>query len=1113
MAKIILNVETQVKQSQAQLQGLEKTVKSIATTLSSVKVDPNLTAQINSLTKYYKELSKVVEKNTKVNYHNEIQEQKRIKATEDANRAKARAQKAELDLSKAQERTTKTTKTATESTKKHSESLATMIPNVIKWNVAMTAVMKPIQLMRQALEDLNETLVETEKRVIALRRVAGQAANADELYDLAQKYGQTFENVADVTENFAKSGYDWADAIKAAEAALISMNVAELDAEQSSEGLIAIMKQFDKEVESLNYIIGLLNKTSDNAAVTTEELLIALQKTGSTAKNAGLELNETVALITALSEGTAASGQNIGNALRSLFIFSSDQKALDTFASLSESMEQTVKSYRAGQSSILEVWKGLGDELGRMEGKKGLLSEVFGDVDLDSDLAAELTQIEDQFAEIYGTAGNYRQNYFIALLDNLDEVEEAIDEMQDVEQYSQQENLLYMDTYEAKVNSLKAAWQSLANDEQGFLSLKKTLADIANGFLFVLKAVGGLETVLLSVSTLAITLFGEQMIKMIISMGRTMVTAFSSAATAATNLNAALGVVGAILIAISAAVGAFETIYDEIKKKEEEAQEANEKTVKSALDATEAYRKQAEAIANYTTRIEELRAIKDNLSSSDDEVQSAESELLSIQNKLVESTNKYADSLDLVNGNLAEQLGYTKEISEEMLKQHASAWLEQNKSAIEIARGTVNDSGSIKSDWLLTSGDTWGDGWGEFEHGENKDILESIIKNSGVQNASINSYLGLTFLENWAESIGKFANGDMLGGIGDFVLGYFEPSSYIGKSQVGFNLGGTREQKIADLQKMISYISAHYEDEGLTADQASLMKTELETILDSLNDDKYNNALKTAEQAQIYEDLINGVITADEAMEKLYGLTQDTSEETAKMTNSLSDLSDSVMSKLLEQFKEMRDASKESYEYEEKKKAVLDAERALENAMNDRTVRVFNRSTGMFEYRQNEKAIAEAEEDLEKARYEMEEAAYDEIEKLLGAGNVTNAAILSIIAKWTPNGEDDAWADGIKNFFKENYGIDLDKPTVTESLVGYTGSIQLPENSSFFSQLQSMGVMTGASDNTATASYVTEKGADSHDKYYYVNGVPIPQETAQTYTVAQLFENTDLFQN
>ena len=105
-------------------------------------------------------------------------------------------------------KTSKARKETTDQIKKQSQSIATMIPNIMKWQVAMTAVMLPLRKVQQALESVNETLVETEKRVISLRRVAGDAANANELYKLAQQYGQTFDNVAEVVELLVKSGYE-----------------------------------------------------------------------------------------------------------------------------------------------------------------------------------------------------------------------------------------------------------------------------------------------------------------------------------------------------------------------------------------------------------------------------------------------------------------------------------------------------------------------------------------------------------------------------------------------------------------------------------------------------------------------------------------------------------------------------------------------------------------------------------------------------------------------------------------------------------------------------------------------------------------------------------------
>ena len=100
--------------------------------------------------------------------------------------------------------------------------------------------------------------------VVELKRVIQEDIDdqeiSDTLYDLAEKYGQTFENASTAASNFAKSGKNWQETIKATEAALLSMNVAELTAEESSTGLIAVMNQFGYGTEDLTHIIDVLNK-------------------------------------------------------------------------------------------------------------------------------------------------------------------------------------------------------------------------------------------------------------------------------------------------------------------------------------------------------------------------------------------------------------------------------------------------------------------------------------------------------------------------------------------------------------------------------------------------------------------------------------------------------------------------------------------------------------------------------------------------------------------------------------------------------------------------------------------------------------------------------------
>ena len=72
MAKIILNVDLNAAPAQKELKALENAIKGIADTLSNVKADKNLTAQINALTKNYTALANAAQEVTKTNNQNAI---------------------------------------------------------------------------------------------------------------------------------------------------------------------------------------------------------------------------------------------------------------------------------------------------------------------------------------------------------------------------------------------------------------------------------------------------------------------------------------------------------------------------------------------------------------------------------------------------------------------------------------------------------------------------------------------------------------------------------------------------------------------------------------------------------------------------------------------------------------------------------------------------------------------------------------------------------------------------------------------------------------------------------------------------------------------------------
>lgn len=377
------------------------------------------------------------------------------------------------------------------------EKFGNLMERYAKFYASSLLVRKPLQLIQNALADVGETLVKTEDAVIELNRVLDDPQPTQEvanrLYDIAYAYGSTFENASTIAANFARAGKSWNESLQATEAALLAMNVAELNATEASDGLLSIIAQFDMETSDLIDVVDKLNKTADKNPVSTQKLLQAIQRAGSAAKNANVSFDQTLGLITAISEATNRSGQNIGTAVNSLIQYST--KNVDVFATLSKESEEMVEKFKLGLVSIVDVWNQVAKDIHDDKEARDNIITALGTDDLEelsSTLHDELGDLVSEIDNTYNVANTYRKNYFIALLDNMDRYMKVQEQLTDYQGYSQEENEKYMETYTAKVNQLNDAWQKLANDEQGILSIKKSLVEMGIGLVGFIEKSGGI---------------------------------------------------------------------------------------------------------------------------------------------------------------------------------------------------------------------------------------------------------------------------------------------------------------------------------------------------------------------------------------------------------------------------------------------------------------------------------------------------------------------------------------------------------------------------------------------------------------------------------------------
>ena len=1087
------------------------------------------------------------------NARKQVEQAFNFKTTEKATSANEEYAKSAQKATKATRDSAKAIKDHNKSVEKNSQSIITMIPQILKWQVAMTAVMKPLRLMQDAWKDLNETLVETEKRIVELNRVTNNMANADALYKLAQQYGQTFENVSEITLNFARNGLEWAKALEATEAALLAINVAELDATQASEGMIAIMQQFGYNASELEGIVDKLNITADNAAVTTEKLLTALQRTGSSAKNAKLSLEETVGIITALSEATGRSGENLGTAVNSLIQFSTKASSLETFEKLGGDVAKTVEDYRAGGATVLDIWEELSKVIkDNADYAQGILGSNFSTSDfenLNEELKESLGESFAETTEIYDTASTFRKNYFIALLNNLDKVQETLDTMNGAQGYSQKENLQYLDTYEAKVNTLQSKWKEIANDEQGLLAMKKGLADIALILLEVVDSVGGLHTILIALTPMMIGAFGPAMVASITKM----VTALKGATAAATAFQTAMGWIGL-------AAGLISAVVTGIVKYNREQEQARDLAI-STWKAQEKHASELETV---------LDAYK--------QLDTSAGNYYKVENKLVELIGDKAKALK----------GLTKGTDE-----YRKALI--NLSEIELAREKATQTVAYNS---------------VVEKIEEKTIPDKYRLSYSTGELTDNPYLDFAGIDYTAK------NEKGLQGTGYYLK--------------GLKTDGTVEAAVhnlavyQDAADKLAMAHSQYLQIG-DEESAQYILSLYEQITSTIN--KYKQDIEDYEWIKANLDLIREL---DEAL-------KDTDKTVENINKTIEELTDQELDKLISKFEELRDVNKEINDLQnaqqkiadaqekaaeaqlkiqeaknnlvekeneliEKENELIKAQQALQDAYNQRTVRVFNAKTGQWENVANQKDIDKAKEGVEKAKEDVEKAqndilqaqlkiqerqedyfkaiknieearenyekvAYNSLISLLETEGTTTEdikAFVDVIATVMPE-----LAESIKSVFSsmnvlidqtetllknnnknnsstENNsphwkyeGVDGFAPIQAEQkfdsggvLYGMGGikatnrpEIVLPpaiaekilnpsSNEQFKNFTKSLGILFGASDTTSNfgrGNIVHNIGGNTNNttnsnNSYVVNGVPFSQQMTETHTLAQLLE-------
>ena len=190
--------------------------------------------------------------------------------------------------------------------------------------IAFGASVAVIEGVRRSFVKLVTTIIEVESQLTSINSILGQSSSTikqfgNSLFDVAKQTGQSFQQVAQTAQEFARQGLSVEQTLQRTNDALILTRLTTLKTDEAVSALTATINGFQREALTSTQVINKLRAVETSFAVSSDDLASALARSASVAQGAGVSFNELLGVITAIKQRTGLGGATIGQGLKTVF--------------------------------------------------------------------------------------------------------------------------------------------------------------------------------------------------------------------------------------------------------------------------------------------------------------------------------------------------------------------------------------------------------------------------------------------------------------------------------------------------------------------------------------------------------------------------------------------------------------------------------------------------------------------------------------------------------------------------------------------------------------------------------------------------------------------------
>ena len=518
--------------------------------------------------------------------------------------------------------------------------------NSIKSFAKFGGYLEVFQLIKRGAQEAVQAIKEIDDAIVDLQMATGDSyENVRQLVSgynqLAQTLGATTTEISKGADTWLRQGKSISETNQLLQDTMVLSKVAQIDSDDSSSYLTAIMKGYKMAADEVEGINDSLTSIDLAAAVDAAGLAEATSHVAASADLAGVSLNRLLGYEAAIGEASQESMSVIGNSLKTIFTRMANIKA-GNLELIDE--DGTTQSLSDVETVLNNVGIKLRDSTNEFRDFDTVLDET----------AAKWQNLSSvqQAAVAQAFSGTFQRNRFQLLMENYDKAlqYEQIAESSSGTAMAKFEDG-YLNSIEAKTKSLQAAFEGLSSNLisrdtiNGILEATQALVEFLDKTSLVKGALAGLAA--------GAVIKGFSLISAGIAKATVGITSFGDAAKKAFSALKAnpIATVSTVIGLATAAWSAYN--------------QAVEESIQRAKDITSAWDESNSSLNEQISKYKELKSQLDSGTLTPDEDYSTRRQILDIQTQITSQYGEQAEGVSLVNGNLEQQLAILQQIAAE----------------------------------------------------------------------------------------------------------------------------------------------------------------------------------------------------------------------------------------------------------------------------------------------------------------------------------------------------------------------------------------------------------------------------------------------------------------